>query len=607
MSNICISADYRQAAYWYIKGMEIEAEAIVRPSSDHRIRLEDSDEGIGGIDEQDTSSNSSSASLPLRDEASLSSNEKREMNLDTLSDLSFALTSLYRIGKLTAASESNTHDCKDKGQDLYCKGSRIAYRLTQHAIFKTLRSGLRTSQVDSAHGPIRATSLDSNDVLTRGVYVALCYLLALTSYPSGHHSASEAADHTESVEWWEKAIAIQSLPGGIGSSRPAEDLVQKAKYRVDMIRIAKEREDEMNLMTQQRHYHRFHSLKSGNPRISSRNAWEPLLSPTELLDTPLSPPKVSPVVKVLQHIKPSLPHLHSYQVTEKVHPSNRPIMSREYSAPAVARSPDIAPKTPPRAKPKFSLAENSPASTTTSIYPRSKTRSILSTTSFRTPRLTRPRSSSITTQISIDSISVPSASYLNRGSTTSLSSLWSTQEREEGPSRTGSYVSLSDLYKGGEMKQTWRAKALALQAGSALKHVWSYTSLTSMKEDAEEDKGGWKSNSAVNALEKVLERDAEALSWQEVETIEEASEEEEEQVQPTPPIRVQAPTPTTTYRPSYLQQRSSLRQSFSPNALRSGSGLDPTLSALEANSVINAKSRCAFCGKKGLNFREFII
>lgn len=607
-SNICITADYRAAAAWYIKGLEIEAETSAPPSTCPPKRettvSEDSDEGIGGMNESDHGSSvSSGASSP-----SLATNESRkEMNLETLSDLSFALTSLYRIGKLTAASENSAHG-KDKGQDLYvfpikmhlfasliglahrfCKGSRVAYRLTKHAAFKPLR---KLPKLQEPHQAKRAGSLDSSDVLLRGIYVSLCYLLALTSYPSGQHGSAEPADHSEAVEWWEKAIAIQNLPGGIGTSRPAEDLVMKAKYRVDMIRIAKEREDEMNLLTKQRGYHRFHSVKSEHPRTSPRAPWEPLLSPTELLDTPLLPPKVSPVVNVLQHIKPSLPGLrmHSYQVTEKVHPSlKHPPLNRKISAPSAPTSPEVEPRTPPKLsipRASFTLAAlDSPISPSVSIVPTPKprTRSIRSTTSFRSPQLSRLRSSSITTQLSVEPIAIHA-----RASTTSLSSLWTNGRDLHDASRTSSYVSLSDLYKGGEMKQSWRAKTLALQASSALKRVWSSGSLSGKGEEG-----------AVQALNEVLRKDAECFRWAIEEEAEEEEVHEEEQEQITPLVRVQAPTPTTTLQPSFIQQRSSLKNSFLGKT-----SLDPTLSALEANSVINAKSRCAFCSKKGLNFRQ---
>lgn len=42
------------------------------------------------------------------------------MSTDTLCDLAFALTSLYRIGKLFAPSHGDEKtDAKEKGEDLY--------------------------------------------------------------------------------------------------------------------------------------------------------------------------------------------------------------------------------------------------------------------------------------------------------------------------------------------------------------------------------------------------------------------------------------------------------------------------------------------------------
>ena len=465
----------------------------------------------------------------------------------------------------------------------YCKGARVAYRLTQHAVFKSLRRSLsaETNQLQ------QSVSLDNSEVLARGSYISLCYLLALSSYPSGQNGTNEPADHSESLEWFQKAISVQKLPGSLGGQKQAEDLVQKAKYRIDMIRIAKEREEEMNLIAKQRNYHRFHSPKSDHAKTTPRAPWEPLLSPSELLDTPLSPPKVSPVVAVLKHIKPSPLRMQSYQVTERVHHSLRhPSFERQLSAPSVSSSPDMPViGTPPR-KPKFTFADEpaspiSPAVSSQAPW-KKQSRSIRSVASFRAPTVNRVRTDSVSTQISIESVGVPSSSLYARASTTSISSLWSGAPT----SRKSSYVSLSDLYKSSEVKQSWRAKTLALQAGSALKHVLSYGSLSEKKTE-----------SATSALEGILQRDAEALQW--TEEPEEEEEGEEEESSP-PPITIQAPTPTSSHRPSYLQQRSSLlRQSFLSNA-----HLDPTLSQLEANSIINAKSRCAFCQRKGLNFRE---
>lgn len=44
-----------------------------------------------------------------------------------------------------------------------------------------------------------------------------------------------------------------------------------------------------------------------------------------------------------------------------------------------------------------------------------------------------------------------------------------------------------------------------------------------------------------------------------------------------------------------------------PRKPRSKNSLDPTLSALEASSMLNRRVKCSTCGVKGINFREFVV
>ena len=383
----------------------------------------------------------------------------REINLESLSDLSFALTALYRTGKLSAHSE--TESCsKDKGENLFEKGSRVAYRMSQHKVFKHIRNGECSTEAQR-NGKL---SLTVDEVLRRGSYIALCYALALAAYPSALGDPSQVADHSESVNYWLKAIAVEHLPGGISSSRPAEDLVEKAKHRVEMIRVAKEREEEINELHNSRKHYRLHLPLSENAKHSLRAAHEPLLSPSHILDDPLSSLKASPVVTVLRAAKPSILSIrtHSHDGTERRRISRQPMIRKASCPPSVPSSPEQATQIPvASSRPlKFTLmveedpeansdhlTELSPpailhasAPTQTHSPSRSYRSKAGSISSFRSPNLARRlRSGSVTTQLSVDRIGIPPSPLMSRGSSVSLASEWSAKEHSI-PSRASSYV-----------------------------------------------------------------------------------------------------------------------------------------------------------------------